>query len=54
MSQVSVPTTSLLERHPVLSIEAMLAHFVPPAQFHTASLDSYVPDPAYPSQAEAV
>lgn len=54
MSQVSVPTTSLLERHPVLSIEAMLAHFVPPAQFHTASLDSYVPDPAYPSQADAV
>jgi cell division protein ZapE len=37
-----------------MSIEAMLAHFVPPAQFHTASLDSYVPDPAYPSQAEAV
>lgn len=54
MSQVSVPTTSLLERHPVMSIEAMLAHFVPPAQFHTASLDSYIPDPAYPSQAEAV
>ena len=54
MSQVSVPITSLLNRHPVMSIDAMLAHFVPPAQFETASLDSYVPDPAYPSQAEAV
>ena len=54
MSQVSVPITSLLERHPVMSIDAMLAHFVPPPQFESASLDSYVPDPAYPSQAEAV
>jgi cell division protein ZapE len=54
MSQVSVPITSLLERHPVMSIEGMLAHFVPPAQFETASLDSYIPDPAFPSQAEAV
>lgn len=54
MSQVSVPITSLLERHPVMSIEAMLAHFVPPAQFESASLDSYIPDPAYPSQAQAV
>jgi len=54
MSQVSVPITSLLERHPVMSIDAMLAHFVPPPQFASASLDSYVPDPAFPSQAEAV
>ena len=54
MSQVSVPITSLLERHPVMSIEAMLAHFVPPAQFESASLDSYIPDPGFPSQAEAV
>lgn len=49
-----MPITSLLDRHPVMSIDAMLAHFVPPAQFATASLDSYVPDPAYPSQADAV
>ena len=54
MSSVVVPTTSLLERHPVMSIDAMLAHFVPPPQFQNASLDSYVPDPAYPSQAEAL
>lgn len=54
MSQFSVPITSLLERHPVMSVEAMLAHFVPPVQFASASLDSYIPDPAFPSQAEAV
>ncbi len=42
MSQVSVPITSLLERHPVMSTDAMLAHFVPPPQFESASLDSYV------------
>ena len=54
MSQFSVPITSLLERHPVMSVEAMLAHFVPPVQFESASIDSYIPDPAYPSQAEAV
>ena len=33
---------SLLDRHPVMSTEAMLAHFVPPAQFRNASLDNYV------------
>lgn len=54
MSQFPVPTTSLLERHPVMSIEAMLAHFVPPAQFEGASLDNYLPDSAFPSQAEAL
>lgn len=54
MSQVSVPITSLLERHPVMSIDSMLAHFVPPMQFESASLDSYVPDPNFPSQADAV
>ena len=31
----------------------MLAHLVPPPQFHTASFDSYVPDAAFPSQSEA-
>lgn len=54
MSQLPVPTTSLLERHPVMSIDAMLAHFVPPAQFEGASLDNYLPDPAFPSQADAL
>lgn len=45
---------SLCDRHPVLSIEDMLRHFVPPAQFQSASLDNYTPDPDYPSQSEAV
>lgn len=45
---------SILDVHPVMSIENMLVHFVPPAQFQNASLDNYVPDPAYPSQAVAV
>lgn len=46
--------TSLCDRHPVLSIEDMLRHFVPPAQFATASLENYTPDPAHPSQAQAL
>jgi cell division protein ZapE len=45
---------SLCDRHPVLSVEAMLRHFVPPAQFHQATLDNYQPDPAFPSQQEAL
>lgn len=44
----------LVDKHPVLSVEAMLRHFVPPAQFHQASLDNYTPDSQFPSQAEAV
>ena len=44
----------LVDVHPVLSVDAMLRHFVPPAQFETASLDNYQPDPAHPSQAEAL
>jgi cell division protein ZapE len=38
----------------VLSVDDMLRHFVPPAQFTAASLDNYTPDPAHPSQAEAL
>ncbi|MFM1953160.1 MAG: hypothetical protein RL187_369 [Actinomycetota bacterium] len=45
---------SLVDRHPVMSIDAMLAHFVPPEQFTNARLENYVPDPDYPSQSEAV
>lgn len=45
---------SLCERHPVLSVEAMLRHFVPPAQFHNATLDNYQPDPDFPSQTDAL
>jgi cell division protein ZapE len=37
-----------------MSIDSMLRHFVPPAQFQSASLENYTPDPMFPSQAEAV
>jgi len=41
---------SLCDIHPVMSIDAMLAHFVPPEQFAQARLENYVPDPLFPSQ----
>lgn len=54
LSQEDGLIPSLLDRQPVLSIDEMLRHFVPPAQFAHASLENYTPDPAYTSQAEAV
>jgi len=45
---------SLTDRHPVMSIDQMLRHFVPPAQFQNASLENYQPDPAFPSQTHAL
>ena len=54
MSPMPPSVQSLLDRHPVMSTEAMLAHFVPPAQFRSASLDNYVPNPDFPSQAQAL
>ncbi|CAN5187002.1 cell division protein ZapE [soil metagenome] len=44
----------LTDRHPTLSAEEMVEHLIPPRQFRDASLDSYRPDPDYPSQGEAV
>ncbi len=43
----------LADRRPSVTTEQMLAHLVPPPQFHTASFDSYVPDAAFPSQSDA-
>lgn len=54
MSPMPTSVQSLLDRHPVMSTEAMLAHFVPPAQFRNASLDNYVPNPDFPSQEQAL
>ena len=51
---VAPSVSRLVDRHPELSVAAMLAHFVPPAQFEQASLDNYVPDENYPSQADAL
>lgn len=44
----------LTDRNPEMSAADLLEHFQPPAQFAQASLDNYQPDPAYPSQAEAL
>lgn len=44
----------LCERHPVLSVEAMLRHFVPPEQFRGATLENYTPDPSFVSQSAAL
>ena len=43
----------LVDRRPEMSGQEMAAELVPPRQFAHASFDNYVPDPAYPSQAEA-
>lgn len=45
---------SLTDRHPTLSGIEIVEHLVPPRQFRSATVDSYRPDPAYPSQAAAV
>lgn len=49
-----LPSGSLAERHPTLSGIEIVEHLVPPRQFRTATVDTYRPDPAYPSQAAAV
>lgn len=45
---------SLVDRDPAVSAEQMVASLVPPPQFDDATFDSYRPDPAHPSQAEAL
>jgi cell division protein ZapE len=44
----------LADRHPTLSGTEIVDHLVPPRQFRAATVDTYRPDPAYPSQAAAV
>lgn len=44
----------IVDRSPVLTGAQMAAQLVPPPQFASASLENYRPDPAFPSQAEAV
>ncbi len=44
----------LVDRTPTISGPEIVAHLVPPRQFQSASLESYRPDPDYPSQAAAV
>ena len=44
----------LVSRQPHMSVQDMLEHFRPPAQFDHVSLDNYVPDPNFPSQQESL
>jgi cell division protein ZapE len=44
----------LTERDPRVPADRLLAELVPPPRFADVSFDSYVPDPAQPSQAHAV
>ena len=46
-------TISLADRHPSLDGSSIVASLVPPPQFHSASFESYVPNPDFPSQAAA-
>ncbi|HEY0260458.1 MAG TPA: cell division protein ZapE [Lacisediminihabitans sp.] len=46
--------SSITTRSSTLDGDEIVAQLTPPRQFLTASLDSYRPDPDYPSQAEAV
>ena len=44
----------LCSRNPHVSKDRLLAELVPPPRFAEVSFDSYKPDPAQPSQKEAV
>lgn len=46
-------TGALVDRRPVPSLERLIGDLVPPPRFAQARLDTYVPDPDYPAQAEA-
>jgi cell division protein ZapE len=52
MHQLSVP--SLVERSPSMTGAEIAESLIPPRQFEQATLENYVPDPDYPSQARAV
>src|SRR4051812_9311356 len=52
MQQLSVP--SLSQRSPAMTAAEIAESLVPPRQFEAATLDNYVPDAGYPSQARAV
>lgn len=47
---VSGNIVSLVDRHPTLDATEIVASLVPPIHFHSASFESYVPDPDFPSQ----
>ena len=45
---------SLTSRHPELDVSRILEDFVPPPHFGGVSFDTYLPDPAQPTQAAAL
>ncbi|SEH83549.1 cell division protein ZapE [Mycolicibacterium rutilum] len=44
----------LVDRHPQVTPERLIAQLVPPPTFADVSFDTYIPDPGQPSQAAAV
>ncbi|MGN7134307.1 cell division protein ZapE [Rhodococcoides corynebacterioides] len=44
----------LVDRNPVVPADQLIANMVPPTMFDDVSFASYIPDPAEPTQAEAV
>ena len=44
----------LVDRHPAVSPERLIAQLVPPPTFAGVSFDTYRPDPAEPTQAAAL
>ena len=44
----------LVDRHPSVTPERLIAQLIPPPTFSDVSFDTYQPDPAEPSQAAAV
>lgn len=54
MQQFSHHGRSLVEISPTVSADTLLADLLPPPEFSEARFSSYVPDPRFPSQAEAV
>src|ERR1700754_1607020 len=44
----------LVDRHPSVTPERLIAQLIPPPTFSDVSFETYVPDPAEPSQAAAV
>jgi cell division protein ZapE len=49
-----VPALRLTDREPVVPPESLVAAMVPPPRFDHARFETYLPDPAQPSQARAV
>jgi len=53
-SATSPATGHLVDRHPTVSPERLIAQLVPPPTFVDVSFDSYRPDPAEPTQTAAL